>query len=145
MTANLPPQMLSPENGGAGVESSILPVANSHFPDVKTPSPPPLPPVRRSSINRATPKSSSLAVLSPSAFASPLLSGHGQRLLGKGSRRTSTPLESAKPQGIDFGMPRGRQASFINAMVLAEETEENVEVYVVYVVSEKSLLRKETW
>ena len=124
MTANLSPQPPSP-----AANSSILPVASSHITDVKTPSPPPLPPVRGSSINRAIPKSSSLAVLSPSAFASPLLSGHGQRLLGRGSRRTSTPLESAKSQGIDFGKPLGRQASFINAMVLAEETEENVEAY----------------
>ena len=130
MTANLPPQTPSPENGCAAVNSSSLQVASSHITDVKTPSPPPLHPVRRSSINRAIPKCSSLAVLSPSAFASPLLSGHGQRLLGRpGSRRTSTPLESAKPQGIDFGMPLGRQASFINAMVLAEETDEIVEVY----------------
>ena len=122
MTANLAPETASPENFAAMTSSSILPV-------VKTPPPPPLPPVRRSSINKPISKSSSLAVLSPSAFASPLLSGHGQQLLSRGSRRTSTPLEGAKSQGIDFGKPLGRQASFINAMVLAEETEENVEVY----------------
>ena len=52
-----------------------------------------------------------------SAFASRLLSGHGQHLPERGSWRTSTPLEGAKTQGIDFGKPLGRQSSFINTMV----------------------------
>merc|ERR1719234_1208230 len=119
VTANMPAESPSPENC----------VASPHIPVVKTPPPPSLLPVRRSSINKAISKKSSLAVLSPSAFASPLLSGHGQLLFGRGSRRTSTPLEGAKPQGINFGKPLGRQASFVNAMVLAEETEENAELY----------------
>merc|ERR1719234_250660 len=119
VTANMPAETPSPESC----------VASPHIPVVKTLPPPPLPPVGRFSINKAISKCSSLAVLSPSAFASPLLSGHGQRLFSRGSRRTSTPLEGAKPQGVDFGKPLGRQTSFINAMVLAEETEENAELY----------------
>ena len=121
VTANLPPQTPSPENCGAMVNTST-----SLNQIVQSPPPPPH--VKKSSDRKPILKSSRLTILSPSAFASPHLSGHGH-LPERGSWRTSTPLEGAKTQGIDFGKPLGRQASFINAMVGAEETEENVDAY----------------
>ena len=61
------------------------------------------------------------SIPSLSAFASRLLSGHGQHLPERGSWRTSTPLEGAKTQGIDYGKPLARQSSFIKTMVGAYE------------------------